>query len=154
MAPGRGTTPKHLLHFFLSLFTIGLWLPVWILVRSSRSVVIVAPDVVVACEPNPPKSLLTLRVEACIFIVYTWAIMKTRVQKWGNSLALRIPKFFAVEAGLHANAAVELSLVEGTLVVQPITPQPLTLDQLLRGVTDENLPGEWDTGPAVGKEVW
>jgi antitoxin MazE len=80
--------------------------------------------------------------------------MKTRVQKWGNSLALRIPKSFAEEAGLHAGAAVELSLVEGRLVVQPITPQPLTLEELLRGITDENLPGEWDTGPAVGKEVW
>lgn len=80
--------------------------------------------------------------------------MKTRVQKWGNSLALRIPKSFAEEAGLHADAAVELSLVEGRLVVQPITPQPLTLDELLRGITDENLPGEWNTGPAVGKEVW
>jgi antitoxin MazE len=80
--------------------------------------------------------------------------MKTRVQKWGNSLALRIPKSFALEAGLHADAAVELSLVAGSLVVQPIRPQPLTLDQLLRGVTDENRPGEWDTGPAVGKEVW
>ncbi len=30
----------------------------------------------------------------------------------------------------------------------------LTLDDLLRGITDENLPGEWDTGPAIGKEVW
>jgi antitoxin MazE len=80
--------------------------------------------------------------------------MKTRVQKWGNSLALRIPKSFAAEAGLHADAAVELSLVEGTLVVQRITPPPLTLEQLLRGITDENLPGEWDTGPAIGKEVW
>lgn len=79
--------------------------------------------------------------------------MKTRVQKWGNSLALRIPKSFAAEAGLHADVAVELSLVEGRLVVQPITPQPLTLEELLRGVTDENLPGEWETGPAVGKEV-
>jgi antitoxin MazE len=79
--------------------------------------------------------------------------MKTRVQKWGNSLALRIPKSFAVEAGLHPNAAVELRLVKGTLVVQPLTPQPLTLEQLLRGITEENRPGEWDTGPAVGKEA-
>jgi len=46
---------------------------------------------------------------------------------------------FAAETGLHADAAVELSLVEGTLVVQPLTPQPLTLDQLLRDFTDENL---------------
>jgi len=80
--------------------------------------------------------------------------MKTRVQKWGNSLALRIPKSFAAEAGLHADAAVELSLVDGKLVVQPIKPPRLTLSQLLRGITEDNLPGEWDTGPAVGKEVW
>jgi antitoxin MazE len=79
--------------------------------------------------------------------------MKTRVRKWGNSLALRIPKSFAEETGLHADAAVELSLVKGRLVIQPVTPQPLTLDQLLRGITDKNLPGEWDTGPAVGKEA-
>lgn len=80
--------------------------------------------------------------------------MKTRVQKWGNSLALRIPKSFAMEVGLDANAIVELSLVEGTLVVNPVIQQPLTLDELLRNVTDENIPGEWNTGPAVGKEVW
>jgi antitoxin MazE len=80
--------------------------------------------------------------------------MKTRVQKWGNSLALRIPKSFAEEAGLHENATVELSLAEGRLVVRPVLPQPLTLEELLRGITDENLPGEWDTGPAVGKEAW
>lgn len=80
--------------------------------------------------------------------------MKTRVQKWGNSLALRIPKSFAAEAGLHDNAAVELSLTKGALVVRPITPQPLTLEELLRGITDDNLPGEWDTGRPAGKEAW
>ena len=80
--------------------------------------------------------------------------MKTRVQKWGNSLALRIPKSFAAEAGLHANGAVELSLVEGALVVRPLTPEPLTLEELLRGIADDNMPSDWDTGPAVGKEVW
>jgi antitoxin MazE len=80
--------------------------------------------------------------------------MKSRVQKWGNSLAVRIPKSFAAEAGLAANAAVELSLVNGALVVQRVSPPPLSLEELLRGVTDENRPGEWDTGPAVGKEAW
>jgi antitoxin MazE len=76
------------------------------------------------------------------------------VQKWGNSLALRIPKSFAEEAGLHEDATVDLSLVEGRLVVRTVLPQPLTLKELLRGITDENLPGEWDTGPAAGKEIW
>jgi len=80
--------------------------------------------------------------------------MKTRVQKWGNSLALRIPKSFAAEAGLREGASVELSVVEGRLIVQPVAPRPPTLEELLRGVTDQNLHGEWDTGPAVGGEVW
>ena len=80
--------------------------------------------------------------------------MKTRVQKWGNSLALRIPQSFAAEIRLTEGASVELSLVEDKLVIQPL-PQPLlTLDDLLQGVTDENLHGEWDTGPAAGREVW
>lgn len=80
--------------------------------------------------------------------------MKTRVQKWGNSLALRIPKAVAAEAGLCEDAPVELSLYKGKLIVRPLAPPPLTLEQLLEGVTNENLHGEWDTGPAVGREVW
>lgn len=80
--------------------------------------------------------------------------MKTRVQKWGNSLALRIPKSFAAEARLDENTPVELSLVKGKLVIQALNQESPTLDELLRGVTDKNLHGEWDTGPAVGKEVW
>ncbi|HWG42357.1 MAG TPA: AbrB/MazE/SpoVT family DNA-binding domain-containing protein [Gemmataceae bacterium] len=80
--------------------------------------------------------------------------MKTRVQKWGNSLALRIPKSYAAEVGLREDAQVELSLVKGKLVIQPLPQEPLTLDELLQGVTEQNRPGEWDTGPAVGREVW
>ncbi len=80
--------------------------------------------------------------------------MKTRVQKWGNSLAVRIPKSFAAEVRLTEDTPVELSLVEGKLIVQPLAQAQLTLGELLQGVTDENLHGEWDTGPAVGREVW
>jgi antitoxin MazE len=80
--------------------------------------------------------------------------MKTRVQKWGNSLALRIPRSFAAEVGLRADTPVELSLADGKLIIRPIADEPLTLEELLRGVTEENLHGKWDTGPAVGKEVW
>jgi antitoxin MazE len=80
--------------------------------------------------------------------------MKTRIQKWGNSLALRIPKAFADDAGLRENARVELSLSGGKLIVKALTEEPITLSELLKGVTDDNLHGEWDTGPAVGKEIW
>ena len=80
--------------------------------------------------------------------------MKTRVRKWGNSLALRIPKSFATEARLAEDTPVEWSLVDGKLIIQPIAQSQFTLDELLQGVTDENLHGEWDTGPAVGGEAW
>jgi len=80
--------------------------------------------------------------------------MRTRVQKWGNSLALRIPKPFATEIGLQRNSPVEVSLVNGQLVIVPVVEPALTLEHLLAQVTDENLHSEIDTGPAVGKEVW
>jgi len=80
--------------------------------------------------------------------------VKTRIQKWGNSLALRIPKSFASEVGLECNAPVEISLVDGNLVVKPdVQPVP-SLDELLAQVTEDNMHREIDTGSAVGKEAW
>ena len=80
--------------------------------------------------------------------------MKTRVQKWGNSLALRIPKAFADEVGLQKETSVEVSLADGKIVVTPVTKSNLTLEQLLSKVTKENLHHEVDTGSAVGNETW
>ena len=80
--------------------------------------------------------------------------MKTRLRKWGNSLALRIPKSLAIEAGLKSNASVELSLDDGKLVITPIIKPKWTLKQLLAQVTDKNAHREIDTGPATGDEAW
>jgi len=80
--------------------------------------------------------------------------MKTKVQRWGNSLAVRIPKSFAEEVGLKDDSAVEMRLVKGGLLVQPLTPWAPTLDELLDGVTEANLHGEVDSGPAQGAEAW
>jgi len=80
--------------------------------------------------------------------------MEIRVKKWGNSLALRIPKPLAVEVGLEDSSPVELSLMDGRLVITPVVEPELSLATLLAQVTEENLHGEVDTGPAVGGEVW
>ena len=80
--------------------------------------------------------------------------LKTRVQKWGNSLALRIPKSFATEIKLAQDTPVEVSVKDGTLVVAPLPSSRPTLEQLLEGVTEANRHGEVDFGPTVGKEVW
>lgn len=80
--------------------------------------------------------------------------MKTRVQRWGNSLAVRIPKTFAVEVGLEADSPVVLRLHRGKLIVEPAVPTPPGLDELLRGVRKSNLHREVNAGPSRGNEAW
>ncbi len=80
--------------------------------------------------------------------------METRVQKWGNSLALRIPKPLALEIGVEADSLVELSLQEGKLLITPVVEPALTLEYLLAQVNEDNLHGEVDTGSRVGREAW
>ena len=80
--------------------------------------------------------------------------MRTRIQKWGNSLALRIPKSFAAEVGLQKETSVEVSLADGKLVITPVAEPNLTLKELLAKVTKDNLHHEIDTGPAIGNETW
>jgi antitoxin MazE len=80
--------------------------------------------------------------------------MRTQIQKWGNSLALRIPKSFATESNIAEGSVVNLSVVEGKLIIEPASEPTYTLDELLAGVTKGNIHAEVDTGSPVGKEVW
>lgn len=79
--------------------------------------------------------------------------MKSKVQKWGNSLALRIPKSFAGEAHVQEGSEVDLKLQNGTLVVIPLVRQP-TLKSLLSKITPENRHHETDFGKPEGGETW
>jgi len=80
--------------------------------------------------------------------------MRTRVQRWGNSLAVRIPKSFAVELELDHDSEVDLALVNGQLTVMPVAVPSFSLDELLQQITDSNLHQEVDTGAPVGQEAW
>ena len=80
--------------------------------------------------------------------------MQSRIQRWGNSLAVRIPKAFAQDVGLKEDTAVEITASKGDLVISPIKPRTFNLDDLLSGITDANIHEEVETGPARGKEVW
>ncbi len=80
--------------------------------------------------------------------------MLTKVQKWGNSLALRIPKAFALDAQLENDSLVEVSLVDGQIVIKPIASPAWTLDKLVAGINTENIHRETDSGDAVGNEIW
>ena len=80
--------------------------------------------------------------------------MRVQIQKWGNSLALRIPKPFAEEAEVREGTVVDLYLAEGKLVAVPDVKNRYTLKQLLSKVTKDNLHKEVSFGSAVGREAW
>ena len=80
--------------------------------------------------------------------------MRVQVQKWGNSLALRIPKPFAEDVGVSEGTVVDVSVADGRLMAEPVAPRRVRLDDLLHRVTKRNLHGETATGRAVGRETW
>ena len=80
--------------------------------------------------------------------------MRVPVQKWGNSLALRIPKPLAQDVGVREGTVVDVSISRGRLIAAPSAPRSTPLSDLLRRVTKRNLHGEVETGAAVGHEAW
>ncbi len=80
--------------------------------------------------------------------------MTTKVQKWGNSLALRIPKALAAYANVAAGTAVDIQGQQGRLIIEPVRGPHYDLDGLLAGIDCANLHGETDSGPPVGREAW
>lgn len=80
--------------------------------------------------------------------------MQTKVKKWGNSIALRIPKAFAEEMGIAPDTAVELTITNGSLVITPVQTPAFSLEDLLAAITAENIHEEIDSGPPMGKEIW
>ena len=80
--------------------------------------------------------------------------MLAKVSQWGNSLALRIPKALADEAGLERGKQVTIRYEDGELRISKRRRKRYDLDELLASVPDDFEPEEWDIGPPVGNEVW
>ena len=79
--------------------------------------------------------------------------MIAKIQKWGNSLGGRIPKSVAQDVRDWGRNSVELSVEEGRVVVAPLKSRKYTLKELADKITPQNMQGESDWGPAVGKEA-
>jgi antitoxin MazE len=75
--------------------------------------------------------------------------MKTRIQKWGNSLATRLPKSFAEGLELAEGSPIEMTLEEGTIIIKPDRDRAWDLEALLDDVTEENIHPAWETGEAA-----
>ncbi len=80
--------------------------------------------------------------------------METKIQRWGNSLAVRIPGPFAREIHLGEGSRASIVLRNGSLVVRPSKASSVKLERLLAKVKPDQLYGEIGTGRAVGREAW
>jgi antitoxin MazE len=81
--------------------------------------------------------------------------MKTVVQKWGNSLAVRIPGHLARDSGVRRGSPVEITNANGQLVVIPLSKRRLySLSSLVKKISRKNRHGEVDFGKAAGREIW
>lgn len=78
--------------------------------------------------------------------------MKATLQKWGNSVALRLPRSILEPANLKAGQKVEVSAEADRVVIQSARPE-YTLDNLLAKITKKNLHGSVDSGEPMGKEL-
>ncbi|MGV8991608.1 MAG: AbrB/MazE/SpoVT family DNA-binding domain-containing protein [Thiobacillus sp.] len=80
--------------------------------------------------------------------------MRSKVKQWGNSLALCIPKDFAISAGLSPNTEVELQIVDGELHISPISHEKQLIESMVSQITPENQHKEVFFGRPVGNEGW
>ncbi len=80
--------------------------------------------------------------------------MRAVISKWGNSLALRLPKAVLEEAGLTENQPVEITVVKGQIRIDPVVELVYDLDDLLAQIKPANLHPEVNWGSPVGKEIW
>lgn len=80
--------------------------------------------------------------------------MITSVRRWGNSLAVRLPKAYVSELSMAEGAAVDVSVKDGALILRPVAQRRYELTELLGGITNSNLHAEADGGPSVGREEW
>ena len=83
--------------------------------------------------------------------------MRVEFLKWGNSLALRVPKAFAQEIGAVVGKAANMEVRDGKLVVEIAKPKRrrrrYTLEQLVACISPENSHSDLEWGPAVGNEI-
>jgi antitoxin MazE len=78
--------------------------------------------------------------------------MSAKIQKWGNSLGIRIPKSIIEKTNLHEYSEVEIEHKDGVIIIFP-SKKKYSLETLLGQITQKNLHKE-DDDLVEGNEVW
>jgi antitoxin MazE len=79
--------------------------------------------------------------------------MNAKITKWGNSLGIRIPQLLAKQIELNEGDEIEISQEGCKLIITPKAKE-YTLEQLLKGMSEEHLHSEINWGEPVGREQW
>jgi antitoxin MazE len=80
--------------------------------------------------------------------------MRVSVKKWGNSAAVRIPAAVLEATQVQLDEEVDIREEAGRIVIEPVREKSYKLDDLLKGITEDNVHEEIDFGRPEGKEVW
>jgi antitoxin MazE len=82
--------------------------------------------------------------------------MVTKVQKWGNSQGLRLPRHVLEDAHINIGDDVEITTRDGVIIISPIKRirGKYDIKELLSNIPKDYMPEEVDWGKPVGKEVW
>lgn len=78
---------------------------------------------------------------------------RVALARWGNNLAIRLPKAAAHALGVESGSEVELEVTGGTLVATPVRKRP-KLSELVARITPKNRHAATDWGNPAGREVW
>lgn len=80
--------------------------------------------------------------------------MLAKAQKWGNSLAVRLPKSLAEECRIEVDTPIEIVREDNLIIIKPVQKKRFLLDSLLAEITEENVHAEVPAGRPAGKEIW
>jgi len=80
--------------------------------------------------------------------------MRIKIQKWGNSMALRIPKSFADQVSIKLGSSVDLSIQDGKIIIEPLKTEEYDLKLLVDAINEANLHNEYMIDEPRGKEIW
>jgi antitoxin MazE len=80
--------------------------------------------------------------------------MRVSVKKWGNSAAVRIPAAVLEATRVQLDEEVDIREEAGRIVIEPVREKKYKLEDLLKGITKDNIHEEVDFGAPEGKEVW
>jgi antitoxin MazE len=80
--------------------------------------------------------------------------MEAIIRKWGNSPAVRLPAALMKSAALELEQKVNVSVVKGRIIIEPVGKVEYKLADLVGAMTPANAHGEVDFGPARGKEAF